>query len=158
MKYVARYAWWWITLAGLVAYIADRVVKNWFIEHPTNVVDILQPYLYLQFQLNTSMALSLPLWPWLYYPLVTIIATVLLVTGVRAVLQKNLIEYSVVLFILIGAVSNLLDRFLYGGVIDFITISFWSVFNLADMYIVVAVGLWIFSSVRTTAATSKPIK
>lgn len=152
---MVRYAWWWITLAGILAYSVDRIVKNWFIEHPAEVVDILQPYLFLQFQLNTKMALSLPLWPWLYYPLVLTIGTVLLVTGIRAVLQKNLFEYGVVLFILIGAVSNLLDRFLYNGVIDFITISFWSVFNLADMYIVLAVGLWIFYSARTTTTASK---
>jgi signal peptidase II len=48
--------------------------------------------------------------------------------------------------ILAGATSNLYDRLLYSGVIDFINFHFgsWSfpIFNLADIYIVVGV-IWI---------------
>ena len=42
------------------------------------------------------------------------------------------------LFILIlsGAISNLIDRFTYGCVVDFIDLKFWPVFNLADIFIV----------------------
>ncbi|NLW43607.1 MAG: signal peptidase II [Syntrophomonadaceae bacterium] len=35
-----------------------------------------------------------------------------------------------------GAAGNLVDRFLFGGVIDYIDIRIWPVFNLADMAIV----------------------
>lgn len=45
------------------------------------------------------------------------------------------------LMVCAGAFSNLLDRFLYGGVIDFILLSYkswsWPVFNIADLAIVV---------------------
>ncbi len=48
--------------------------------------------------------------------------------------------------ILAGALSNLLDRFLYGGVVDFIAIHFFGwpfpVFNIADIAICLG-GLWI---------------
>jgi len=47
------------------------------------------------------------------------------------------------LFKLIGAISNLLDRLSYGGVVDFISIPFFTVFNFSDIYIFIGVA-WIF--------------
>lgn len=48
----------------------------------------------------------------------------------------------------IGALSNALDRLLYGGVIDFILVHYgawyWPTFNLADIYICGAVALLIW--------------
>ncbi|MGE5543867.1 MAG: signal peptidase II [Bacillota bacterium] len=35
-----------------------------------------------------------------------------------------------------GATGNLIDRLLFGGVIDYIDVKIWPVFNLADMAIV----------------------
>ena len=35
-----------------------------------------------------------------------------------------------------GAAGNLIDRFLFGGVIDYIDIRIWPIFNLADIAIV----------------------
>jgi len=39
------------------------------------------------------------------------------------------------LFILTGALSNIIDRIIYGAVIDFIDFRFWPVFNFSDAYI-----------------------
>jgi signal peptidase II len=38
-----------------------------------------------------------------------------------------------------GATSNALDQVLRGGVVDFIDLGFWSVFNLADLAIVAGI-------------------
>ncbi len=38
-------------------------------------------------------------------------------------------------FIIFGAISNLIDRLVYGYVIDYIDISFFTIFNLADIMI-----------------------
>jgi len=47
--------------------------------------------------------------------------------------------------ILGGAVGNLIDRFRFGSVIDFLHFSFWPVFNVADIAITVGVGLIIIN-------------
>jgi signal peptidase II len=41
-----------------------------------------------------------------------------------------------------GALGNLIDRLLYSGVIDFISVSVWPVFNVADSAISIAV-VWL---------------
>jgi len=47
------------------------------------------------------------------------------------------------IFILSGAISNLIDRLYYGCVIDFIDLRIWPVFNLADIFICLGAFLLI---------------
>lgn len=41
------------------------------------------------------------------------------------------------LLIISGALSNILDRFFYGCVTDYINLRVWPIFNLADVYITI---------------------
>jgi len=43
--------------------------------------------------------------------------------------------------IIVGAVSNLIDRLYFGFVVDFISFFDYSIFNLSDAHIVCGVGL-----------------
>ena len=48
-------------------------------------------------------------------------------------------------FVFAGAAGNILDRLIYGYVIDFFDFQIWPVFNFADIYIVLGVlGLILF--------------
>jgi signal peptidase II len=59
----------------------------------------------------------------------------------------NRILFLSIILILAGALSNIIDRLLYGCVIDFIDLKFWPIFNLADIYITVgAIMLLVQSS------------
>ena len=44
-----------------------------------------------------------------------------------------------------GATSNLADRFARGGVVDFIAVGRWPIFNLADAAMVAGTGLAVWS-------------
>jgi signal peptidase II len=59
--------------------------------------------------------------------------------------QGNLIIAEVC--IIAGSCCNLIDRVVYGGVVDFILLSYgaasWPVFNIADAVIVFGIGLFI---------------
>lgn len=48
-----------------------------------------------------------------------------------------------------GALGNIIDRIAFANVIDFIDFSFWPVFNLADVAIVLGVALFLFSTLRS---------
>jgi signal peptidase II len=46
-----------------------------------------------------------------------------------------------------GLVGNLIDRIVYGSVIDFINLKFWPIFNVADILIsigalILIIGMW----------------
>jgi signal peptidase II len=47
-----------------------------------------------------------------------------------------------------GAVGNIVDRAARGHVIDFIHVRFWPVFNVADVLVVVGVGLLVWAAAR----------
>ena len=59
------------------------------------------------------------------------------------------------LLVLSGACSNLVDRFVYGAVLDFIDLYVgpwhWYTFNLADTWVVVGVGVGFLSCASTGA-------
>jgi len=48
-------------------------------------------------------------------------------------------------FILSGTLGNLTDRLRFGHVIDFIDLRIWPVFNIADSFITIGVGILIAS-------------
>lgn len=60
-------------------------------------------------------------------------------------------EYLPLTFIIGGALGNLIDRMRFGAVIDFLDLHVggwhWPAFNVADMFIVIGVGLYIMKLV-----------
>ncbi len=54
-----------------------------------------------------------------------------------------------------GAVGNILDRFHYGFVADFIDLRWWPVFNVADSCITVGVILLLLTSLQRDRATAQ---
>lgn len=56
-----------------------------------------------------------------------------------------------------GALGNLTDRFARGYVVDFVHLHHWPVFNVADICLVVGVGLaFLASRVQSTTPTPPP--
>jgi signal peptidase II len=53
--------------------------------------------------------------------------------------------------VLAGGVGNLIDRALRGYVVDFVHVRYWPVFNVADAYLVVGIGLLLLFHRRFAA-------
>jgi signal peptidase II len=84
-------------------------------------------------------------------------AILLLVTGAAALavlatllLRRRGFDLSsaALLFLLAGAAGNYGDRLLRGYVVDFIHVPYWPVFNVADAYVAVGVGLLLLMRLR----------
>jgi signal peptidase II len=54
-----------------------------------------------------------------------------------------------VALVLSGALGNLIDRLRLGFVVDFLKVPYWPVFNVADVAIVVGMGLVLLSQWRS---------
>lgn len=98
--------------------------------------------------LNPGIAFSLPLHNFLtiFLTFLTLIFFVYLLTQ-----TKNFSARFGLLLTIFGAVSNLLDRVFYQHTIDYLQV-YISVFNLADVLIVIGVGLYLLS-IKSREAT-----
>ena len=78
-----------------------------------------------------------------------IILTVLLICLLFYYLKKEKHLRLGFSLVLAGAIGNLIDRLIYGFVIDFIDLKIWPVFNIADSCITIGVLILIYKSIKT---------
>lgn len=88
--------------------------------------------------INPSLAFSIPL------PLYLILFLNILIGAFLFgwYLKTKGGEKIALLAIIFGGLSNLIDRLTHGGVIDYIMVGWWPVFNIADTLIIVGI-LWL---------------
>lgn len=123
----------------VLLFCIDRLSKAWALRslHETRV--LIPQVLQLSLVQNTKIVFWL-FWPeWLMLTIVGVVIIVVVTVGVQAVYKKNYWLASALALILIGAYSNFWDRVWLHAVTDFISVPFWSVCNLADIYIVCGV-------------------
>lgn len=99
----------------------------------------------LMFAKNYDIAFSIQTF---INPLILIIplTIILLYFFVSAIKNKKTEISSALLFIILGAISNLYDRIMYGYIIDYVHIKYFTVFNLADVMICGGILLLIAQS------------
>jgi signal peptidase II len=76
------------------------------------------------------------------------IATALIVIYIIFKFYRTFRDKTGLMFLLAGAVGNLLDRVLFGYVRDFISIWIWPTFNLADAFSVIGVALLAWQMIK----------
>lgn len=128
----------------LVLFIIDRLAKYLAIlKLPEAGVFVLKNFNFKLFY-NPNLAFSLPLSNLLAI-ILTIIIVILLIYHLIRTAKTSTLGFFALSLILIGAVSNLIDRLRFGAVVDFLNFSFWPAFNLADVYIIAGALILILS-------------
>ena len=84
-----------------------------------------------------------------YWILILIGLIVVILISYLMIISKKKIERIAYFVIIIGAISNMLDRFINTYVVDFILLHYkqfyWPAFNLADIYITIGIIMLIMS-------------
>lgn len=134
-------------LTALITLILDQLSKcyvlaNFELHHSSSVIG---NFLSITYSTNTGGAFSILN----KYPIFFILLSTLLMIGAIVYIKRildlpNLYQFALGL-ILGGAAGNLIDRFRFGSVIDFIDFSFWPTFNVADIGISVGVSLMVLN-------------
>ena len=120
----------WLILLAIVLIIIDQAVKRWVVSHPLFIIN--NPYLFFGFGPKFDLFL------------LSVLLVALL--GYFLLCKNNRLNLGIIL-IISGAAANLIDRFLRGAVLDYLTIQvgFKLVFNLADLYLVAGLVVYLYA-------------
>ncbi len=137
-----------ISLLIIIMDIVSKIIVKNFL--PLNrSIKIIDDFLYLTYSKNIGVAFSFFSGAKLFIILSTILILVMII---YYILNNKLskMEYYGFFFIIGGAIGNLIDRIIYGYVIDFIDIYIFNydypIFNIADIAVVSGVILLIINN------------
>jgi signal peptidase II len=146
----------WLGLSGLVLAL-DQASKLAVIDSLTAYVEVINvtSFFNLVHVHNTGAAFSLfadqPGWQRGFFLVVALVASGIILYLLRKTAGRRLFSAALAL-ILGGAIGNVIDRALYGHVIDFLDVYVggwhWPAFNIADSAITVGAALLIFDGMR----------
>jgi signal peptidase II len=108
---------------------------------------------------NTGIAFGMQLMAWLIVPVSLIAISALWWLRRQAAMEGLLTTQLRTAFALLlsGGLGNLIDRIRQRYVVDFLDLSFWPTFNLADVAICVGVGLMLLCWPKEKPHASRPI-
>lgn len=146
----------WLWLSALVMTL-DQLTKLAVIEHLTAYVDVIviTGFFNLVHVHNTGAAFSLfadqPGWQRGFFVGIAAVASGVIVYLLRKTQGRR--SFSIALALILGgAIGNVIDRILYGHVIDFIDVHaagwHWPAFNVADAAITLGAAMLIWDGLR----------
>ncbi|WP_421715792.1 signal peptidase II [Arcobacter arenosus] len=139
----------------LCIFIFDQIIKYGFANYDWNVEG---PYMSLQLAYNYGVAFSM--FSFLAEYLKYIQLGLVLIGLIYLYINKNVfMEYYIPIALLFaGGLSNILDRFTYGGVVDYFYWHYgfeFAIFNIADVIINLAVAIIIYIQIKQARLEKK---
>lgn len=145
-----------IVIVSCTLFVLESIIKYTIVNKiPVQGFYLFKPIIQIIYTPNYNIAFSLPL------PLALIVFFV-----VSALIFLSFIwwvnltsgNWKLLLatsLIIVGAVSNLLDRVILGYVVDYVNIFVWPIFNLADCLIVIGVLIYLAGELISNKTTQR---
>lgn len=140
-----------IYLSSLIFVIIDFISKIIIMSFYKNPITVIDKFFYIEKATNTGAAFSILTGGRILF---IIIAILVLFYICKYMIKdvNNKTELISISMLIGGIIGNLIDRVVYGKVIDFLSLRFGSynfpVFNLADIFITVGIFILLISSIR----------
>ena len=139
----------------IVVFIIDQIVKFGFANLSW---DVDGPYMSLKLAYNYGVAFSM--FSFLEHNLKYIQLAIVLIATVYLLKNSNVFKeyYLSISLLYAGGLSNILDRFTYGGVVDYFYWHYlfeFAIFNIADVIIDLAVVIIIYKQIRQSREEKK---
>lgn len=133
-------------LIAIAVVVFDRIIKMLVVSgmQPWETIPIIEDVFHFTYVQNTGAAFSMWKEQWvvlILLPLVVIAAGFVLMIIKRNKWDKMML--TAVAFICGGGLGNLIDRMVFGYVVDLFDFRVFPVFNIADIFICVGCGLMI---------------
>lgn len=153
--------WLWLTVIFL---IIDQVTKH-LVAGSMNLYDSIEvlPFFNIVYAQNPGAAFSFLAdqagWQRWFFTAIASLASILFVVWLAKTPKENKLLSIAFALMLSGALGNLIDRVLFGYVIDFLDFyvgtSHWPAFNIADSVILVGASLMLIESYVSDKAEKK---
>ena len=140
-----------VYLSSLIFVIIDLISKIIIMSFYKDSITVIDKFFYIEKATNTGAAFSILTGGRILF---IIIAILVLFYICKYMIKdvNNKTEVISISMLIGGIIGNLIDRVVYGKVIDFLSLRFGSynfpVFNLADVFITVGIFILLISSIR----------
>ena len=161
-QYFIQFPLWKISISALIVGI-DRLTKILAESYlnPHQPIPILPSFDFV-LMYNTGAAFSLLHnaggWQRYFFIAITLFVLIILWRWLSSLEAKNTILSAGLALIIGGAIGNLIDRFITGAVVDFISIYYltwrWPAFNIADAAISIGVSLLLIDAILINPKTN----
>jgi len=136
--------------------LLDQIIKHIVIENMRagETIPIIQNAFHITYILNPGAAFGILENARIFFIIVTFFVLAIgFYVFPKLKKQEKFIRYGSI-FLLAGAVGNLIDRIQNGLVVDFIDFRIWPVFNIADIAICLGAFLVVYSVISSKEETS----
>ncbi len=137
-----------INIAVIFFISLDRLLKVFAFKNAFKEFNLFGEILKFNYENNYNIAFSLPLSGDILIVVIFIILIILIFFTLRFIKMQEYNKGTGLFLIILGASSNLYDRIKYGFVIDYLDLKYFTVFNLADIMIVVGIIFFLLISIN----------
>ena len=143
-----------ILFASAIMVLADQISKTVIRSTMTlyESITVIPGFFHITYITNDGMAFGINFPFGIYiFSGISIIFTIMLFWYLWTIKEEGIVIRSGIGFILAGAIGNLIDRLFLGEVVDFLDFMIgdlhWYVFNLADSFVTIGMGIILYDSI-----------